>query len=81
MNSISKTENKPENVLVDYDNHGGVVSNFRCILADWGTAGNKHFGGTPMYAGPNTYTKDNKDIFSFGRLALEFFEKGKSQNL
>ena len=81
MNSISKTEIKPENVLVDYDEQGGVVSNFQCILADWGTAGEYHFGGTPMYAGPNTYQDNNKDLFSFGRLALEFFEKGKSQHL
>ena len=83
LNSISATKSKPENRLVDYDYKGGVVSKFRCILADWGTAGD-HPGGTPLYAGPNTYEGrycDSKDLFSFGRLALEFFEKGKSQHL
>ena len=67
-------------MLVDYDECAGVVSNFRCILADWGTSGTIHFGGTPMYAGPNTYDVANKDLFTFGRLALELFEKGKSQD-
>ena len=81
LNSTSKTENKPENVLVDYDERGGVVSNFRCILADWGTSGYTYFGGTPVYAGPRTYNWKNKDLFSFGRLAVEFFEKGKGQHL
>ena len=65
---------------MDYDYNGGVVSNFRCILADWGTFGVHHPGGTPIYAGPNTYETGWKDLFSFGRLALELFEKGRSQH-
>ena len=76
-----KTKTKPENILVDYDNHGGVVANFRCTLADWGTAGDVHFGGTPLYAGPRTYDEKSKDLFTFGRLALEFFEAGNCQYL
>ena len=78
-----KTKNKPENILVDYEDNSGIVSNFACSLADWGTAGNAgHYGGTPLYAGPRTYESDYKDIFSFGRLALELFldRKGKSQH-
>ena len=67
-------------MLVDYDNNGGVVSNFSSILADWGAAGPYHHGGTPLYAGPRTYEDDFKDIFTFGRLALELFEKGTSQS-
>ena len=55
------------------------MSNFSSILADWGTAGGDHYGGTPLYAGPRTYELSHKDIFTFGRLALELFEKGKSQ--
>ena len=77
---IQKPKNEPENILVDYDLNGAVVSNFACILADWGTAGDKHFGGTPLYAGPNTYEFASKDLFSFGRLSLELFlgREGKS---
>ena len=74
-----KPKDKPDNILIDYDLNGGVVSNFSSILADWGTAGGSHNGGTPLYAGPRTYELDNKDIFSFGRLALELYEKGISQ--
>ena len=76
---IKKTKNKPQNILVDYDIKGGVASNFRSILADWGTAGG-YSGGTPLYAGPRTYESDFKDLFSIGRMALELFldQKGKS---
>ena len=45
-------------------------------IGDWGTAGydEKHFGGTPMYAARVTFQFDNnKDLFAFGRLAMEFF--------
>ena len=79
---INKTKNKPDNILVDYDYKDGVVSNFKCILADFGTAGFFHKGGTPLYAGPRTYEDQAKDLFSFGRLALELFldQKGKSQH-
>ena len=68
--------------MVDYDFNGGIVSNFSCHLADWGTAG-EHMGGTPMYAGPRTYQGLHKDFFSFGRLTLELFLKpeGKMNTL
>ena len=67
--------------MVDYEDIGGRASNFKCVLGDYGTAGHTHFGGTPVYAGPNTYGIKNKDLFSFGRLALELFleQTGKSQ--
>ena len=80
---LQKTKNKPENILVDYEDNSGTVSNFACFLADWGTAGTEHLGGTPLYAGPRTYELEFKDLFSFGRLALELFldRKGKSQHL
>ena len=49
------------------------------VVADWGSAdvgyeSGEFFGGTPVYAGPRTF--DNyldKDLFSFGRLAMELF--------
>ena len=74
---ITKTKEKPDNILVDYDLIGGVVSNFACILADWGTAGVHHCGGTPLYAGPRTYEDNFKDLFTFGRFALELFLERK----
>ena len=47
-------KNKPKIILVDYEDNKGV-SNFACILADLGTAGNAgNFGGTPLYAGQRT---------------------------
>ena len=67
---------KPENILVDYDYNNGLVTDFKCYLGDWGTAFvmySEIFGGTPVYAGPRAYENDNKDFFSFGRLALELF--------
>ena len=64
--------NKPENILVDYRYYIGKVFNFKCYLADWGSAG-VYPGGTPMYAGPRTYEAHTKDLFSFARLALELF--------
>ena len=63
--------------MVDYDYNGGLVSNFRCVLADWGTV--VHRGGTPMYAGPRTYEDNDKDVFSLGRLALELFLEPKGK--
>ena len=74
---ITKTKEKPDNILVDYDLIGGVVSNFACILADWGTAGVHHCDGTPLYAGPRTYEDNFKDLFTFGRFALELFLERK----
>ena len=69
--------------MVDYDYNGTTVSNFRCYLADWGTANYYHPGGTPMYAGPKTFRGDGRDLFSFGRLALELFlePQGKMNTL
>ena len=67
-------------MLVDYneiEGMPGIINNFHCVLADWGTArveyGINFFGGTPMYAGPRSFEGDHKDVFSFGRLALELF--------
>ena len=71
---------------MDYEETNGSVVNFKCFLGDWGTAGNWHeaikfFGGTPVYAGPNSFRNTDKDFFTFGRLALELFvdEQGPSQ--
>ena len=69
---FGKPKEQPENILVDYDFNGDIVSNFKCYLADWGTA-DAYKGGTPMYAGPRTYEKYHKDLFSTARLALELF--------
>ena len=64
-------------MLVDYIETAGTVTNFRCVLADWGTArfdnGVGFYGGTPVYAGPRSFEGNYKDVFSFGRLALELF--------
>ena len=49
------------------------------VVGDWGSAavvgddGGVFYGGTPLYAGPNTFSSGNKDSFSFGRLARELF--------
>lgn len=68
---------KPENILVDYDIIDGEISNFSCVLADFGTSKSvlikNFFGGTPVYAGPRSYENYGKDLFSFARLALELF--------
>ena len=52
--------------------------NFKMVVADWGSAcvgtdGGDFFGGTPVYAGPRTFGGLDKDLFSFGRLAMELF--------
>ena len=47
------------------------------VVGDWGSAQvgygvGQFFGGTPVYAGPRTFhAGHNKDLFSFGRLAME----------
>ena len=46
------------------------------VVGDWGSArigfdGGSFYGGTPVYAGPRTFDYDGKDLFSFGRLAME----------
>ena len=48
------------------------------VVADWGSAwvgsyGARFFGGTPVYAGPKTFNEYDKDLFSFGRIAMELF--------
>ena len=48
------------------------------VVGDWGSAFvrgvGQFFGGTPVYAGTNTFDGwPNKDLFSFGRLAMELF--------
>ena len=61
--------------MVDYEINGDNVTNFKMVVADWGSAevgpGGAFFGGTPVYAGPKTFNQTNKDLFSFGRLAME----------
>ena len=78
-NLILITRNdQPENILIDYNVNNNDVTNFNMVIADWGSAeagddGGKFYGGTPVYAGPNTFSSGTKDSFSFGRLAMEFF--------
>ena len=48
------------------------------VVADWssgvvGCRGGNFFGGTPVYAGPVTFFQNAKDLFSFGRIAMELF--------
>ena len=64
--------------MVDYEINGDNVTNFKMVVADWGSAkvgtdGGEFFGGTPVYAGPRTFDNYGKDLFSFGRLAMELF--------
>ena len=63
--------------MVDYEINGDNVTNFKMVVADWGSAwvGNlgRFYGGTPVYAGPWTFKETDKDLFSFGRLAMELF--------
>ena len=49
------------------------------VVGDWGSAdvgayGGEFFGGTPVYAGPGTFNDYYKDLFSFGRIAMELFK-------
>ena len=51
---------------------------FKMVVADWGSSrvgdwGGEFFGGTPVYAGPQTFDQADKDLFSFGRIAMELF--------
>ena len=67
---------KPDNLLVDFDLVNGRVENFEMVVSDWGTAGaaERHMGGTPMYASRAAFQYDfNKDLFAYGRIALELF--------
>ena len=70
--------NKPENILVSYELVGDKVIDFKMVVADWGSAkigdgGERFLGGTPVYAGPKTFDDTYKDLFSFGRMAMELF--------
>ena len=63
-------------MLVDFDLVNGQVDNFEMVVSDWGTSGfeEKHMGGTPMYASRVAFRHDyNKDLFAFGRIALELY--------
>ena len=71
-----KRNDQPENILIDYDIVGNNVTKLKIVVGDWGTAkigyiGGQFCGGTPVYAGPSTFQSGTKDIFSFGRLAME----------
>ena len=53
---------------------------YQMVVSDWGSAsfeldvsGGEFFGGTPVYAGPSTFKHKltEKDLFSFGRMAME----------
>ena len=64
--------------MVDYKLNGNNVIDFKMVVADWGSAwfgyeGGEFFGGTPVYAGPQTFEQGHKDLFSFGRIAMELF--------
>ena len=59
-----------------YKLDGEKVIDFKMVVADWGSStlgGGKFFGGTPVYAGPRTFDMHDKDLFSFGRMAMELF--------
>ena len=62
--------------MVDYNDTNGSVTDFTFAIGDWGTSGIRadHFGGTPMYASPNTFQENEiKDLFAFGRIAAELY--------
>ena len=54
---------------------------FKMVVADWGSAYvenpsmrcGQFYGGTPVYAGPGIFNYFTKDLFSFGRMAMELF--------
>ena len=73
-----RIKNQPDNILVDYQVIAGKASNFKSVLADYGTSA-VHLGGTPLYAGPRTYEIGKKDLFSFARLSLELFMEYKAK--
>ena len=63
--------------MVSYELVDDKVIDFEMVVADWGSAnsgeGGSFPGGTPVYAGPQTYKCFDKDLFSFGRMAMELF--------
>ena len=71
--------------MVDYNINNARATDFTFVVSDWGTSGDedKHFGGTPMYASPNTFQESKvKDLFAFSRIAAELYleEAGKVNN-
>ena len=61
---------------MDFTKNKGRAVNFEMAISDWGTAGveKKHFGGTPMYASKLAFRgHQSKDLFAFGRIAMELF--------
>ena len=75
FNLITRND-QPENIFIDYDVVGNDVTNLEMVVGDWGSAriefdGGRFYGGTPVYAGPFTFDDSDKDLFSFGRLAME----------
>ena len=61
------------------------MTDFTFVIGDWGTSGDsaEHFGGTPVYASPNTFRASRvKDLFAFGRIAAElYFDKPGKSNI
>lgn len=54
----------------------GEAINFEMAISDWGTSGHyeRHYGGTPMYASSQAFNFSTiKDLFSFGRIAMELY--------
>ena len=63
------------------------------VVGDWGSANfgsdvtykihKSYCGGTPIYAGPDTFGIGAKDLFSFCRLAMELMcgKKGTESSL
>ena len=62
---------------MDYELDGDKVIDFKMVVTDWTTGivgGERYFfGGTPVYAGPSTFSRYSKDLFTFGRIAMELF--------
>lgn len=70
---------KPSNILVDFqldNNNHLIVDSFKFFVSDFGAAGwlEKHYGGTPFYAGPTTFEDSkSKDMYAFTRITLELY--------
>ena len=61
---VSNSLKKPDNILVDYNDTSGRVTDFTFVIGDWGTSGDRqqHYGGTPMYASPSTFQKSHVNL-------------------
>ena len=67
---------KPDNILVDFDDKNGKITNFSFVVGDWGVSWRweKFYGATPMYASPNAFQDSAvKDLFAFGIIAAELY--------